>query len=147
MVKLGLSVFVAGTVVFATVFCLFGQIPSNPFPFSINPGTGVALSTDGAPGSLHVGFAKVLTNPGTVQPAGFGLLELRANTTVVSEATVPASVPVLNGAFFVETNGNVTTGVAIANPNAQPATVSFDYQDPAIRFRGGGVNPGVVTIP
>ena len=147
MVKLGLSVLVAGTVVFATVFCLFGQIPSNPFPFSLNPGTAAALRTDGAAGPLSVGFAKVLTNPGTAQPSGFGIFELRSNTTVISEATVPASAPTLNTAFFVEIGGNVTTGVAIANPNAQPATVSLDYQDPAIRFRGGGINPGVVNIP
>ena len=147
MVKLGLSVLVAGTVVFTTVFCLFGQIPSNPFPFTLSPGGGAALRTDGASGVLSVGFAKVLTNTGTTQPGGFGIFELRSNATVVSEATVPASAPVLNTAFFVEVGGNITTGIAIANPNTQSATVTFDYQDPAIRFRGGGVNPGVITIP
>jgi hypothetical protein len=147
MVKLGLSVLVAGTVVFATVFCLFGQIPSNPFPFSLNPGAAVALRTDGTTGPLSVGFAKILTNAGATLPGGFGIFELRSNTTVVSEATVPASATVLNTAFFVEIAGDVTTGVAIANPNTQPATISFDYQDPAIRFRGGGINAGIVTIP
>src|SRR5262245_10811603 len=99
MVKLGLSVLVAGTVVFATVFCLFGQVPSNSFPYSLNSGAAIALRTDGASGPLSVGFAKVLKDVGTAQLSGFEIFELRSNTTIVSEAMVPASAPVLNAAF------------------------------------------------
>jgi hypothetical protein len=49
---------------------------------------------------------------------------------MVSEAGVPASVPILRGRIDSEINGMVNTGFAVANPNNSEATVSFFFTDP-----------------
>jgi hypothetical protein len=48
---------------------------------------------------------------------------------LISEATVPASRPVQSGRIYAEVAGPVNTGLAIVNPNATPATVSFYFTD------------------
>ena len=147
MFRLGLTVLKAGSIVFVTALCLFSQSPSNSVPFTLPPGAATSFVTCGSPGSLNTGFAGVLMDAGNTAPDGFELFQFRSNNILVSEAAVPASALSLNKELFVEIGGNVTTGIAIANPNQAAATISFDFQDPVIRFRGGGVNAGTVTIP
>jgi hypothetical protein len=147
MFKLGLSVLKAGSIVFVTALCLFSQSSPNSLPFTLSPGAATSFVSCGPSGPLNTGFAGVLMDAGNTAPDGFALFQFRSNSVLVSEAAVPASALSLNKELFVEVVGNVTTGVAIANPNEAAATISFDFQDPLIRFRGGGVNPGTVTIP
>src|SRR5262249_55686719 len=73
--------------------------------------------------------------------------QYRPGGPLISEATVPTERLVTNDTFFVEIQGNVNTGVVIANPNREPAVVSFGFQDPVIRFRGPLVGTGTFTIP
>jgi hypothetical protein len=93
------------------------------------------------------GFARIQANPGSTAPDGFALFQYRPDGPLVSEATVPTEQLVTNDNFFVEIQGNVNTGIAIANPGPNTAVVSFGFQDPVIRFRGPLVGTGTFTIP
>src|SRR5215831_10262111 len=56
--------------------------------------------------------------------AGLGF---RQNDILVSEAGVAASSLIQSGRVYAEISGPVNTGLAITNPNSQPATVSFYF--------------------
>jgi hypothetical protein len=56
--------------------------------------------------------------------AGLGF---RQNDILASEARVAASSLIQSGRVYAEISGPVNTGLAIANPNSQPATVSFYF--------------------
>jgi hypothetical protein len=56
--------------------------------------------------------------------AGLGF---RQNDILVSEAGVAASSLIQSGRVYAEISGPVNTGLAIANPNSQPAIVSFYF--------------------
>src|SRR5262249_61018907 len=58
------------------------------------------------------------------------------------EAAVAASPPLRTGRIYAEISGAVDTGVAIANPNDQAATINFYYTD----FAGTNVLSGTTTI-
>ena len=61
---------------------------------------------------------------------------------LVSEAGVPAAPLIQSGRIYAELNGSIDTGIAIANPNDQPATVSFYFTN-----AGGSFGNGTTTIP
>src|SRR5262249_49101193 len=54
----------------------------------------------------------------------------------------PASAALQNGRILAEVNDQVNTGLAIANPNSQPATISFYFTD-----NSGNFGTGNFTIP
>jgi hypothetical protein len=85
---------------------------------------GMSLSTTGSPLSTVIGYALVQTTEGS-PPAGVSLFSVRRNNVLVTEAGVPASAPIDGGRFYAEVGNSVNTGLAIANPNSQPAIVSF----------------------
>jgi hypothetical protein len=140
------SVQALGGILLITV-SLFAQNPQESVGFSISSGGAASFTAVSDAGPLNIGFARILPNSGSVVPQGFELLRFRQNNVLVSETMVPASQLVSTSRFFVEVAGNVNTGVAIANPNSEPATISFGFQDPQIRFRGVLINPGAFTIP
>jgi len=51
----------------------------------------------------------------------------RQNDILTSEAGVAASPLIQSGRVYAEISGPVNTGLAITNPNSQPATVSFYF--------------------
>src|SRR5439155_7480872 len=61
--------------------------------------------------------------------AGVAIFGLRQNDKLVTEAGVPASPRVTSARIYAEVSGPVNTGLAIANPNDQPATISFHFTD------------------
>jgi hypothetical protein len=61
------------------------------------------------------------------------MFRFKQNDVLVSEATVPASQAVQSGRINAEVGGAVNTGMAIANPNNAPATISFYFTDSAGR--------------
>ncbi len=89
----------------------------------------VSLNTDGAAGVLRVGYSRVQVSSGSSLPAGVAIIGLRQGGVLVSEASVPISPLVLSGRLYAEVSPTVNTGVAIANPNGQPVTVSFHFTD------------------
>jgi uncharacterized repeat protein (TIGR01451 family) len=62
-------------------------------------------------------------------PSGVAIFGLRQSGVVVSEAGVPASPLIQSGRIYAEVNVPVNTGIAIANPNPQPTTISFNFTD------------------
>ena len=61
----------------------------------------------------------------------------------MSEAAVPAAPLVQSVRIYAEVAGSVNTGVAIANPNSQPAVINFYFTNSS----GTDVNAGTMTIP
>jgi hypothetical protein len=53
----------------------------------------------------------------------------RLNGILVGQASVAATAPVTSGRIYVEVGGGVDTGVAIANPNSAPVSITFSFSD------------------
>jgi sugar lactone lactonase YvrE len=110
--------------------------------FSMVDRGGVSLQSSGTLPSTVAGYASVQPADGSTTPAGLAIFGSRQNGVLVSEASVPASALIPSGRIYAEINGPVNTGLAIANPNSQPATVSFYFTDSRGTFGNGSV-----TIP
>jgi hypothetical protein len=90
---------------------------------------GTSVITDGS-GDLSVGYSRIQPGSGSTTPSGVAIFGLRQNNVLISEAGVPASVRLTSARVYAEFSLNtVNTGVAIANPNDQPATINFHFTD------------------
>jgi len=123
-----------------------------PKPTSTNPADiafrialrgGLTRVTEGTDPAVRVGHARIIPDPGNNPPAGLAIFGLRQNGVLISEAAVPASVPILSGRIYAEVDGLVNTGVAISNPNSVSATISFYFTNSS----GQTVNSGTTVIP
>src|SRR5215471_12241130 len=98
--------------------------------FAIGDGGGVSFQTDGSTAAAVVaGYAKVSPTPGAQLPSGLAIMDFRANNTLVSEAGVPASGLITSGRIYAEVSSFINTGIAIANPANQTATLTFFFTD------------------
>jgi hypothetical protein len=121
-----------------------GFLPPAAPPLIYNfSGNGAKSWMSGNPsGELRVGHTRIHADPTSITPFGVAIIEFRQNDVFVTEAGIPATLPTRNGRCFVEANGTVNTGLAIANPNDQDATVSFYFTD---RF-GSTFGGGTITV-
>ena len=111
--------------------------------FAIKDGGGMSFQTDGAASAaLAVGYAKVSTDPGAQPPSGLAIIDFRENNLLVNEAGVPASGVITSGRIYAEISSTVNTGIAIANPTNQTATITFFFSDSS-----GDFGPNATTIP
>ncbi len=111
--------------------------------FAIGDGGGISFQTDGtASAAVAVGYAKVNADPGALPPSGLAIMDNRQNNVLVSEAGVPASGLITSGRIYAEISGAINTGVAIANPANQTATIAFFFTDSS-----GDFGSNVTTIP
>jgi len=118
-------------------------IPSvNMLPFSMTDRSTNSVVTQGTAADPQIGYARVTGSSGGA-PAGLAIFSYRQNGVMVSEAGVPASKLMTQGILYAETNAAVRSGIAIANPNADPAAVSFTFVDE----HGGAVSSGSMTVP
>jgi len=100
---------------------------------------GVSVITDGS-GGQTVGYARILPASGNTTPSGVAIFGLRQSGIVVSEAGVPASPRLTSARTYAEVTSTVNTGLAIANPNDQPANINFLFTDSAgVDFGGGSL--------
>lgn len=97
--------------------------------FSISNRGGVSLVSQGGGASVQVGYGRIRPNSGSTTPSGLAIFGLTQGGVLVSEAGVPAAPPVQEGRIFAEVSGPVNTGLAIANPNDVPATITFFFTD------------------
>jgi len=112
--------------------------------YSIPDHGGLSVTTDGgSPDNIDVGFSRIIPDAGSMTPAGVAIFGFRVNGVLVSEAGVVASSLLQTGRIYVEVNGPINTGVAIANPNSQAATVSFSFT----QADGTDFGLGSLTIP
>ena len=111
-------------------------------PFTIPANGVVSLATAGASGQPIIGYGRIEPNGSSNAPSGLAIFGLRQNNVLVTEATVPATAAIQTGRIYAEISGSVNTGVAIANPNNVPVTISFFFTSAA-----GNSNTGSTTIP
>lgn len=128
-----------GDFIYATELTLPVLTPSSDRQFTLSMRGGSSTATAGATTPLLSGFARMQTSSG---PAGAGLamISYRNSGVLGSETALPASVPIFSGRSFIETGGAINTGIALANPSNQAASVSFFFTDAA------GTNFGDSTI-
>jgi hypothetical protein len=134
----------AGPTYAAKVVTLHGSTLWNPtvnrtIGFGIPDRGGVSLTSTGAGSTTVTGFSRVQPTSGSTTPSGIAIFGFRNNGVLVSEAAVPATAAVSNGRIYAERAGTVNTGIAIANPNSQTATITFYFTD------ANGVNFGAGT--
>jgi hypothetical protein len=110
--------------------------------FAIEDGGGVSFQTDGKPSAVAVGYAKVNASPGVQAPSGLAIMDFRESNVLVSEAGVPASPLITSGRIYAEISGNINTGVAIANPTNQTATITFFFTSSS-----GDFGSNIATLP
>lgn len=98
--------------------------------FAIGDGGGMSFQTGGAAsGAVAVGYAQVNPAPGARPPSGLAIIDFRQNNVLVSEAGVPASGLITSGRIYAEISSTINTGIAIANPTNQTATITFFFTD------------------
>ena len=110
--------------------------------YSLGDRGGVSMITRGGTGTATVGYARIQPNGLNPSPSGLAIFGFRQNGVLVTEAGVPASALIRSGRTYAEVNGPVNTGIAIANPNAQSAMISFSFTD----SNGVDFGAGTTTI-
>ena len=111
--------------------------------FSIRDLGGISLTSSGASAARRAGYSRIQTQTGSAAPSGVAILGYRPGTYLVSETGFPATKALRTGRIYGEVGGVVNTGLAVANPNGEPATISFFYTDAL----GTDVGSGTTTIP
>jgi hypothetical protein len=98
----------------------------NTIGFQLNP-QATAKYTSTNTGSLVTGFATVTANAAVLGGAMFA--EYDAYGNLISSAGVPLGIPLNRQAIFTDTTNGNNAGVAIANPNTDPLTITFLLED------------------
>src|SRR5262249_32869292 len=104
-----------------------GETKSN-ISFTLASPAAVSVASTGTSSNMAVGYGVIQPNSGST-PSGLAIIGFRQNNVLVSETGVPASPLIQNGRTYAEVNATVNTGLAIANPNNQSATISFYFTD------------------
>ncbi len=94
--------------------------------FVISDRGGLSVRSSGTLSATAVGYAAIEPG-GRSAPAGLAIFGFRKNNVLVSEAGVPASPRIRTGRSYAEISTTANTGLAIANPNNEPAIVSFYF--------------------
>jgi sugar lactone lactonase YvrE len=110
--------------------------------FSVKERGGLSLRSMGTLSRTAVGYASIQPGIFSATPAGLAIIGFRQNNVLVTEASVPASPLIRSGRIYAEVGSSINTGLAIANPNSEPATVSFFFTD-----SNGNFGNGTTTIP
>src|SRR5205814_5322156 len=95
--------------------------PRSSATFIITDRGGTSLRSSGTSAGITVGYASIEPSSGSPAPSGMAIFGFRQNNVLVSEAGVPASRLLRSGRIFAEVNSPINTGLAIANPNSEPA--------------------------
>jgi hypothetical protein len=88
-----------------------------------------AAGEDSAPQTMRVTYERLGQEGGAAGSNGVAVVTMKDGSTIVSEASVPASMPVREGRLYVEVSGPANTGMAMANDNDEPAAISYYFTD------------------
>jgi hypothetical protein len=91
------------------------------------PALGVAQVQTQGGGPLTGGWALVQSDQNLTGIAIYGLLDGSGNS--VTEVGSPASLPLLSMSVFAQNGATTSTGIALANPNSNPANVTLILRD------------------
>jgi hypothetical protein len=106
---------------------------------TLNSNGAAITATPGASPAVSTGYAAANVSNG-MAPFATAVFSLKQNGVIVSEVGVPASPLVRKARLFIDyrtgvVTGNgtidITTGVAIANPNSSAASLTFLLRDPS----------------
>jgi len=111
-------------------------------PFTITDRGGTSLTTPGVSPSIQTGYGRIQANTDSTTPDGLAIFSYRPGNYLISETGVPATATMKSGRIYAEVNGPVDTGLAIANPNNQTATINFFFTD----AMGNDLGSGTTTI-
>jgi hypothetical protein len=132
-----------GDFIYATETTVPALLPSTERQFVLATRGGVSTASAGSAAPMAVGFARMQTSSGT---AGSGLAFIsyrHGGSVLVSEPGFSASAPIRSGRIYAEVGGAVNTGIALANPGSQAASVSFYFADST----GTNFADSSITIP
>jgi hypothetical protein len=119
-----------GDFIYATELTVPVLTPSSDRQFTLSMRGGSSATTAGATTPVVAGFARMQTSSGAAG-AGLAIISHRNSGVLGSETALAAAGPGFSGRSFVEIGGAFNTGVALANPNNQAASVSFFFTDAA----------------
>jgi hypothetical protein len=114
--------------------------PAKPASFTVSSAASWMIAGQSA---ISMGYVRLQSNAGISSMAGTAILSLRQNGVLISETAVPGSPLTQSARIYAEVNGTQMTGIAIANPNDDLASVSFYFTD----ADGSNFNAGTITIP
>src|SRR5262249_40818518 len=106
--------------------------------FTVTNGGATSFTTTGDVATFRTGYGRIQTTGGSPIPTALAIFSYRSGGSLISEVNVPATLPLMTGRIYAEVNGPVNTGVAIANPNNQTATINFFFTDATGNNSGSG---------
>jgi hypothetical protein len=98
---------------------------ASSFAYSIPSGGVFVFQTDGSSAVAQTGWVKIVPSAGTLAPAGSGVLSFSPGGIPVTVTGVPSVLPTLHARVYVDRSGGHDTGIAIANPNNTPISVTL----------------------
>jgi hypothetical protein len=101
---------------------------SSQFPFQINPGAILTLTTAGEAAGVQVGYARIEPDRGQAVPAVSALFSSTQDQGLAWEAGYSATSPTTHARLFVELSELIKPGISIANPNDRAATVTLSLK-------------------
>ena len=101
----------------------------DPISFSIPDRGSLSRTSIGMEAVMRSGYGRIGAGARSTTPSGIAIFGFRQGGVLIAEAGVPASEPLQEGRIFAEVDGNVNTGLAIANPNNARATIGFYFTD------------------
>ncbi len=102
---------------------------ANQTTYSITDRGALSLRSLGQFPTVAQGFAGAEPGTGAASPSGVAIYGYRQNNTLVTEVGVPGTPVIRSGRMYVETSTRVNSGIAIANPNNQTATITYYFTD------------------
>jgi len=112
-------------------------------PYVLNDRGALSLTSSGVSADVRVGYGRVEPSGNQPAPVGIGIFGLRQNGVLVTESAVQASGLIRSGRIPVFIGGPLNTGIAIANPFTQDATIDYYFTDQS----GVPLKTGSVLIP
>jgi hypothetical protein len=115
---------------------------SNTVTFSISDRGGQVSRLFGG-STLTTGYGRVLPSSGNSTPTGVAVFGYRQSGILLTETAVPASATLQSGSLYVEQDGRIFTGLAMANPGATTVVVAYTFRDSSANV----IKTGSVLIP
>ena len=105
-----------------------GESPAETESFSIPDRGGWSATSGETAEAVRVGYGRIRAGAGSTTPSGIAIFQSKDSQGVlIAEASVPAAELIQEGRIFAEVDGPVNTGLAIANPNNETATIDFYF--------------------
>jgi photosystem II stability/assembly factor-like uncharacterized protein len=137
----GNSNIITGTMTSPIEITAYYQPFGNSHPYSLSSGMGASVSTIGGDYPVRTGYASVAINEQSDDSAPYGtaVFSFKQNGFTVTEAGVPASPPTTASRVFIDYRSkvpavpahadagvvNINTGIAVANPGAEIAHITY----------------------